>query len=276
MNEIDTGATGAASYTMGYNEEFQQLLRRRSAESSAAYLLPHLAPGQRLLDFGCGPGTISVGLARAIEPGELHGIDMEASQIEIARAAASAGGHENAAFQASDAAELPFEDGYFDVAHCHAVLTHVPDTLAALAEVRRVLKPGGLLASRELICASSFFEPGDDGLNGGWITFANLLEANGGHPQMGKQLKRVFLDAGFEDIHTSLTFEHFGSAEDVAFFHAFATDWFCSPATIEAAVEHGLETRQQFEDWRGDLARWKDEPGAIAAMGWGEALGRKP
>ena len=72
-----------SSYTMGYSEEFLQLLHRRNAERHAAYLLPHLKPGLRVLDFGCGPGTISVGLARAVEPGELHGIDIEESQIDL-------------------------------------------------------------------------------------------------------------------------------------------------------------------------------------------------
>ena len=93
----------SADYTMGYSEEFRQMLNWRSARSHAAYLLPHLASGQKLLDFGCGPGTISVGLARAVEPGDLHGIDMEESQIGLARAAAQAGGHANATFHAGDA-----------------------------------------------------------------------------------------------------------------------------------------------------------------------------
>ena len=78
------------AYTMGYSEEFQQFLRRRSADTHAAYLLPHLSPGMRLLDFGCGPGTLSVGLARAVEPGELHGVDVEESQVDMARSAARA------------------------------------------------------------------------------------------------------------------------------------------------------------------------------------------
>ena len=105
-----------SSYTMGYSDEFRQLLDRRSAQTHAAHLLPHLEPGQRVLDFGCGPGTISVGLASAVEPGELHGIDMEESQIELASAAARAGGHDNATFHVGDVTALPFDDDYFDVA----------------------------------------------------------------------------------------------------------------------------------------------------------------
>ena len=150
-------------YTMGYSEEFLQLLHRRSAKTHAAHLLPHLKPGLRVLDFGCGPGTISVGLATAVAPGELHGIDMEESQINMARAAAKAGGHGNATFHVGDVTDLPFDDNSFDVAHCHAVLMHVPDTEATLAEVKRVLKPGGIISSREFILGSSFLEPGGRG-----------------------------------------------------------------------------------------------------------------
>ena len=71
-------------YSMGYSDEFRQLLDRRKAETHASHLLPHLKSEMRILDFGCGHGTISLGLAEAVAPGELHGIDMEESQIEIA------------------------------------------------------------------------------------------------------------------------------------------------------------------------------------------------
>ena len=116
----------SSTYAMGYSDEFTQILHRRNAETHAAHLLPHLRPGSRVLDVGCGPGSISVGLAKAIEPGELHGIDMEESQIMIARASAAAGGHDNATFHVGDATDLPFEDDSFDAAHTHAVLMHVP------------------------------------------------------------------------------------------------------------------------------------------------------
>ena len=118
-----------------------------TAEASAAYLLPYLRPGLRVLDFGCGPGNISVGLAKAAAPGELHGVDMEESQIELARAVAAAYGRDNTIFHAGDVTNMPFEDDFFDVAHCHNVLMHIPDTGAVLAEVKRVLKPGASSAA---------------------------------------------------------------------------------------------------------------------------------
>ena len=85
-------------YTMGYSPEFLKLLERRNAQTHAGYLLPSLSPGLRLLDFGCGPGTITLGLAALVRPGEVHGVDLEESKIEMARAAAEAGGHDNTAF----------------------------------------------------------------------------------------------------------------------------------------------------------------------------------
>ena len=272
MNSNKTQDASNATYTMGYSDDFQKLLRRRNAQTSAAHLLPHLEPGMRVLDFGCGPGTISVGLAKAVEPGELFGIDMEASQIEIAQAAAEAGGHRNATFQAADVTDLPFEDDSFDVAHCHAVLMHAPDTVAVLTEVRRVLKPGGIISSREMFVDSSFLEPS---MRGGWETFAKLIGANGGHPQIGRELKRLFIEAGFRDISASVSFESFSADEDIDFLHGFITAWFFSPPTVSAAKMYGIATREQFDGWRRELDEWKDAPGALAAFAWGEAIGRK-
>ena len=269
-------ASSTSSYTMGYSEEFRQLLNRRSAETHAKHLLPHLNPGFRVLDFGCGPGTITMGLAKAVEPGEVHGIDMEESQISLARSAAEAGGHTNVTFHVGSILDLPFEDNFFDAAHCHAVLMHIPNTQAALAEVKRVLKPGGVVASRETIVASSFLEPASDGTDAGWELFSNLLAANGGHPKMGKELKHKFLEAGFSDIQTSGSFDFFGSDDDVAFLYSFIVDWFFLPEVIAAAVKYGLATQEQFDTAREGLDQWKDHQGACGAIAFGEGIARKP
>lgn len=264
------------NYTMGYSEDFQQLLNLRSAETHAKHLLPHLRQGLRVLDFGCGPGNISIGLARAVEPGEFHGIDMEASQIDMARAAAVAGGHANATFHVGDATNLPFEDGYFDAAHCHTVLTHIPDTQATLAEVKRVLKPGGIIGSRELIVDSCFLVPGVSEIQPAWDVFSGLLAANGGHPQMGRELKISFLEAGFTDVEATASFDSFGSAQAVAFLHRFIIDWFFAPDIVAAVTGYGIATQQQFDEWRDALDKWKDEAGAFGGLAFGESIGRKP
>lgn len=272
MSDISTQQSAEGSYTMGYAEEFQILLRRRSASKDAALLLPLIKPGMRVLDFGCGPGTISVGLASAADPGELHGIDTEESQINIARAAAQAGGHANAHFHVGSVTELPFEDNSFDVAHCNAVLMHVPDTEGSLSEVYRVLKSGGILSSREMIVASSFLQPD---IGGGFEGFGRLLAANGGHPAMGKELKRHVLDAGFSEVDAALMFEAFITPDDIAFLYGFAKGWVFAPATIEGFLRSGIATQEDVDTWSEGLDNWRDTPSALGAFAWGQVIARK-
>ena len=268
-------ASTESTYTMGYNEDFLQMLHWRSAETHARHLLPHLKPGLSVLDFGCGPGTLSVGLARAVEPGEFHGVDIESTQIDMARAAAEAGGHRNATFQVADATALPFDDNTFDVAHCHTVLNHAPDTHAVLGEVKRVLKPGGIISCRELIAGSSFSEPAYS-LAEAWETFTKLVVANGGHPQMGKELKTRLVEAGFVDIQATASVDMFSTPEAKAVLDGVTTEWFFSPKVMAAATASGLATHEQFDMWKLDQEKWRQHPGSVGAIAFGEAIATKP
>ena len=263
-------------YTMGFSEEMLESLRRYTAESSAAYLLPQLRPGLRVLDFGCGPGTISVGLAKAVAPGEMHGIDMEESQIDVARAVAEAGGHDNATFHVGDVADLPFEDGFFDVAHCHNVLMHIPDTGAVLAEVKRVLRPGGIIACREMICGSSFTHPDFGVIRSAWDMFEDLLSADDGHPQMGRDLKNHIIEAGFTNVRITASFDIYSTPADVAFIYEFANKWFLSPEIVEAAIKYGASTRELCDAISAAYDSWKDHPGAFVGLAFGEVVAGKP
>ena len=263
-------------YTMGFSEGMLQYLRRHTAENNSAFLLPRLRPGQRVLDFGCGQGTISAGLARIVAPGEMHGVDMEESQIEMARSVARAMGVENAIFHVADATSLPFEDGYFDVAHCYNVLMHIPDTAAVLAEVKRVLKPGGIIGSREMITSACFSRPDFGILRKGWDMFEDLLSADDGHPQMGKDLKNHFVEAGFADTLVGASFNTYFTPEDIEFFDNFANRWFFSAEVTEAAIKYGAATPELCEEIRLAQARWKAHPGAVVGIAYGEAIGNKP
>lgn len=261
---------------MGFGEEFLQFIRRFTAQANAAYLLPHLKPGLRVLDVGCGPGTISVGLSKAVEPGELHGIDMEPSQIDMARAVASSSGCENAKFSVADATSLPFEDEFFDVAHCHDVLMHIPNTQAALAEMKRVLKTGGILACREFISGSSFTHPEFGFLGKARDMFADVLAADDGHPQMGKEMKGHIVEAGFLNVRMTASFETYSDPDEIAFMHAFANQWLLSPGITEAAVKYGAATSELFDGIRAASDRWKNHPAAFSAVAYGEVIAYRP
>ncbi len=262
-------------YTMGYSEDFERIIRARTAATHASYLLPHLKPGMRVLDVGCGPGTISVGLAAAVDPGEFCGIDMEGSQVELAAKAASDGGHSNAHFRVADALDLPFPDDQFDGVHCHAVLTHIPDTTAALAEFNCVLKTGGILGAREFIGGLCFIEPDVGNLSRVFAVVSDVLTANGGHPQMGREIRTRISEAGFVDVEASGSFDSWGSPSDIAAYSSYLINYLLGPPIAAPAISHGIATREGFDGWRDAVLVWKDHPGAFSAWAFGEAIGRK-
>ncbi len=261
---------------MGFTPEFIASMRRFTVRRHGAYILPYLRPGLRVLDFGCGPGTISMGLARAVAPAEMHGVDMEQSQIDMARLLAEAEGYTNAIFHVGDVTALEFEDNYFDVAHCHNVLMHVPDTEAVLAEVLRVLKPGGIIGCSEMICGASFAYPDFGVTRRAWDMFEDLLAADDGHPQMGRELKGRLLESGFANASMSAIFDVFSSPDEVEFIYRLIRQWFLSPEVTEKAITYGVATRKLCDDIAVAYDRWREDPGAFLAVGYGEAIANKP
>jgi ubiquinone/menaquinone biosynthesis C-methylase UbiE len=113
----------------------------RTAAKEGAFFLPFLRPGMRVLDLGCGPGSITLGLAQAVAPGEAIGVDLQPSQVALAQALSAARGVMNARFEVADVYRLPFPDGSFDAVFGNAVLMHLREPVQALAEVRRILRP---------------------------------------------------------------------------------------------------------------------------------------
>src|SRR5437868_10227667 len=136
-----------AVYTHGHHESVLRSHRWRTAENSAAYLLPHLAGKKTLLDVGCGPGTLTADLAGLI--GRVTASEVKAEALDLARAEIAARGITNVDFAVADVHALDFADDSFCVVHAHQVLQHVGDPVQALREMRRVTRPGGIVAVRE-------------------------------------------------------------------------------------------------------------------------------
>ena len=245
-------------------------------EETIAFLAPHLRPGHCVLDLGCGPGHISLALARTVASGEVYGIDVEPEQVEMSRQLAEERGVANATFEVADALHRPFDDGFFDIVNCCDVLSYIPDTQAVLSEVRRVLKPGGIVHCREMIVDSSFVYPTNSTLGRGWEMFAVILESDDGHPQMGKEIYAHLCEAGFTDIRVSGTFDTFAAPCELERFYSLVMDWFLDVDMANAAKSYGAATEDVLNQLASAVNIWRAQPGALAAFANGLAIGVRP
>ena len=177
------------------------MVSARTAQDRAAFVLPFLSDGMRLLDVGCGPGSITLGLARAVERGgSVVGVDMQRSQVRAATLAGADAGVANVVFQVGNAYELPFESSSFDVVFAHALFEHLAAPARALAEMARVLRPQGLLAASSSDWSGARIEPCTPDVRCAMDAHFALRRRAGGDPFAGSQLPSWVSAAGFEVV----------------------------------------------------------------------------
>ncbi|KAJ5467971.1 hypothetical protein N7475_005723 [Penicillium sp. IBT 31633x] len=136
-------------YTTDHSTSVLQTHSWRTVSNSASYLLPHLKPDMKILDVGCGPGSITISLAKEVPNGHVTGVECVSDPLEGARILAQEQGVSNVTFQEGNIHALPFGDDTFDVVHAHQVLQHIENPVQAIQEMRRVVKKGGIVACRE-------------------------------------------------------------------------------------------------------------------------------
>lgn len=189
-------ALESESYTHGHHASVLRSHKWRTIENSAQYLTEYLKPGLSLLDVGCGPGTLTVDLAKAVAPGRVVGVDATDEVLAIARehAAQESIGVE---FLHANAYELPFDDNTFDIVHVHQLLQHLSEPLAAIRELQRVTKPGGIIAARESDYSAMAWFPEREGLTEWNILYREVTSAYGFQADAGRRLLSWFVDAGF-------------------------------------------------------------------------------
>src|SRR5579875_773964 len=188
-----------AGYLHGHHESVLRSHRWRTVENSAGYMSAHLRPGQSVLDIGCGPGTITVDIAARVDPGRVTGIDVSEDVLDSARAEAEARSLSNVSYATADVHALEFPTAAFDVVHAHQVLQHVADPVQALREMRRVCKPGGVVAARDSDYSAFYWYPELPALDAWVRLYCQVARANGGEPDAGRRLKSWARRAGFAD-----------------------------------------------------------------------------
>ena len=246
-------------------------LERRTAGVTLAFLLPYLEPGMRILDAGCGPGTITVGLAQLFPASEIVGIDPDAGRLERAKKHAADQCVTNVRFEQADIFALPFPDASFDAALTHAVLEHLKEPVAALRELRRVLKPGGVLGARDSEHVSDHVAPQNPLL----LRIPELLRRlrihDGVDPNTGSSLRGLLNAAGFVRVVGSASLETCGTADEVRLTSQEAIE--VLRRYFPKAVELGWIEQAELDRIVEAMRAWGEHPDAFTAMPWFEAVG---
>ena len=209
----------------------------------------------QVLDVGCGPGSITISIAKQIPIGHVTGVEYVTDPLEGARELAKAEGVSNIAFQEGNIHALPFADNSFDIVHAHQVLQHIADPVHALREMRRVAKKGGIVACRE--SAELSWYPESAGISK-WREVTECMQrAKGGNPHPGRMIHVWAREAGFSstDVQKSAGAWCFGSDEERAYWGGSMEERARSSGFAKSVVEEG------FAD-PGDLE--------IIARGWRE------
>jgi SAM-dependent methyltransferase len=262
-------------YPHGHHESVLRAHRWRTAANSAAYLLPHLRPGMSLLDVGCGPGTITAELAALVAPGRVTAVEVSPQALELAREELAGRGVAGVEFVLGDVHALDLPAGAFDVVHAHQVLQHLAHPVAALAEMRRVCRPGGLVAARDADYAAMTWFPSSPGLDRWLELYQALARAGGGEPDAGRRLRSWASAAGFAEITSSAAVWCFASTEDLAWWTGTWAERVTSSTFAEQAVARGLSGTAELESLAQAWRQWGEQPGAWFSVLHGEVLAHR-
>ena len=230
-------------------------MNRRRLDPNGEFFIPFLGAGIRVLDCGCGPGTITRDIAARIAPGQIIGLDYSADQVALA--ARDSQGIANIEFRQGSAYALPFEDGAFDAVFSHALLEHLKEPVKALIEFRRVLKRGGMLGVCTPDWGGFLLAPPSEKLLVAFEAYKQLQNRNGGDVYCGHKLGIHAAAAGFTHIVLRSRYENYDPLSVIGDFLA---------VNHEEAGE-----LMHAGPWR----EWARQPGGMFAQAWVSCVARR-
>jgi ubiquinone/menaquinone biosynthesis C-methylase UbiE len=275
MNNSTSNQIVAETYSVNDEKTQREYVQGRRAAQWVPFFLPHLKPGMRLLDCGCGVGTITTDLAKLVAPGQVVGLDRDPSQVALAQSLAGERKITNVKFEVGNVYELEFPDASFDAVLAHTLLIHLSDPLRALQELRRVLKPGGVIGVSDDDFGTMIISPSNPGLEQLKDLWARFISHNGGNPYYSRQLRSLLLAAGFAKTEGhAVAADYYGTLAGTCWIAEIARQLLSAPPFVEIALGQGWTTKQQLESIIGELKVWGERPDAFfatmycAAVGW--------
>lgn len=261
------------TYTHGHHKAVLRQHAARTAGNSAAYLLPHLRKGQRLLDVGSGPGSITLGLADHVDT--VVGLDCSAEVVAQARVASE--GRPEVEFIEASAYELPFPDASFDVVHAHQLLQHLSDPVTALREMRRVVRIGGIVAARDAVYQTMRGAPVLPAIERWREVCMATCRQNSAEPDAGVYLKQWMDEAGLPNAAFTTSVVTYSDVDkDVK--RAWGESW--AERTLHSfgvqALEYGIVAcREELEAIAAGWHAWVSDPNAVFFYVNGECIARR-
>lgn len=259
-------------YTHGYGRWTRDWMLQRTAAEAAAFLIPYLRPGMRVLDCGCGPGSITADLATLVAPAEVIGIDIERRQLAVARGLAADRGIDNVSFQLANVYDLPFAEASFDAVFAHTLVEHLAEPRLAFAEVRRILKPGGIFGVRDPDYSTWRMEPATARVHDVTECVRRVQQINGGSPYYAPRQRELLLEAGFARSEGGATAMYAARPDDLAFMPLLLEEQMTQASFVDAAFRSGFD-RLALEQLLQEVTVWSARPDAFWALMMCHAVG---
>ncbi|GAB3600113.1 class I SAM-dependent methyltransferase [Microbacterium tumbae] len=261
-----------ATYTHGHHESVLRSHSNRTIANSAEYLRPHLDCAASLLDVGAGPGTITAEFAAHVA--RVTATEIGAAELALSRRTAQERGLTNVSFSVEDVHALSFADDSFDVVHAHQVLQHVADPVQALREMRRVTRPGGVVAARDADYAGFIWFPLLGELDEWLRLYRDAARANGGEPDAGRRLLSWAKSAGFQEVTATASTWCYSTPEERAWWGGMWADRILESALARQLTDSGMATRADLERISAAWLRWADAEDGWFLVPHGEIIAR--
>ena len=260
----------------GYDTlEVQEHYTGRTFGQVQAYFEGRLKPGMNVLDCGCGPGTLTLGLAQAVDPGQATGIDIESGMVDKANALANERGIKNVEFRVDDITDLSFPNDSFDLVFASAVLEHLPDPVVALREIRRVLKPGAVTVIINTDWGDPLISPESDDIRRFFELFEAGFNRYGGSLNRGRHLRLMMREAGLDVTEFQAYYGSSATPETVRYTVGGYIAWMKNFRIFDEAVALGEVDRSTLYRMEENMLKWAENPDAFVATGRCTAIGVK-
>lgn len=268
--------TGDRFYSIADDDAQRAYVGVRRAEEWVGFFLPHLQSGMKVLDCGCGVGSITLDLAERVSPGQVVGVDVDETQLAVARKGAAERGLTNVSFEQGDVYHLHFDDGSFDAVLAHTLLMHLSDRARVFAEMRRVLRKGGIIGISDDDFDTITYSPNDGLMQKQVDLWIRVVQHNGGDPFYSRHLRRELLQAGFARTEGyAVAADYYGTLEETRRFAAISGRLWQTDDIANLVLEQGWVTQEELDEIVAWLEVWGERPDAFLSVGYCAAVGWK-